>query len=432
MTERQFGFSQNMWWGEVVNVNDPDQDGRCQVRIHGQHDDTTNIPDSMLPWAKPCQDITSAGHNKIGTIPVGAIKGTTLGGYYLDSDMQYPVFTHTIAKAGDPSSSANTTFQGSLTLEEGTNSSPIGNRNKNNAFITRKGKNIQTEDNASTNPVESNDSDGVDVTAQASQKTKFSTQPTVGSVQNPQGSILTQLASVDPTHLTSVLPNAVSAITKIKDLNAFSTTNGVTNVLGLALGKVIATIGAALVANAIANSIKPGQLSATSQQALLVALLSLGSNPTSTTVQSVIGMSYNDILLQLLLLIKTNTLNAITFNALMALHFSNIQNNGANATIGVNQSGVLNSLSSVLPTIAGAINATIKDHLPTSTLNTSTITAALQRFAMNQAFLKSPSNGKKELAIQATTGSNPASIANSLNTISGITSATVTALNNIL
>src|ERR1700734_370303 len=57
LTERNYGKSQNDWVGIVTNVKDPDMDGRVQVRVHGQHDDQTNIPDTDLPWSKPEQDI---------------------------------------------------------------------------------------------------------------------------------------------------------------------------------------------------------------------------------------------------------------------------------------------------------------------------------------------------------------------------------------
>jgi hypothetical protein len=144
MTEKNYGL--HSWFGEVVNVNDPDQEGRVQVRIHGLYDDKQNIPDKDLPWVKPSQSITSAGHNKIGGTPVGTIKGSTVKGHFLDSDRQYPIFEHTIAKAGDADS--NSTQNGQTTLVKGTNSTPIGPRNKNNKFCTRKGKNIKEEDNA--------------------------------------------------------------------------------------------------------------------------------------------------------------------------------------------------------------------------------------------------------------------------------------------
>lgn len=418
MTDRSFGHS--LWYGVVTDVNDPDQEGRVRVRIHGLYDDTTNIPDDHLPWVKPCQDITSAGHNKIGKLPVGVIKGTTVGGYFLDGDKQYPVFHHVIAKAGDPQE--GTTVNGQTELVPGTNSNPIADRNKNNAFVTRKGKNIKEEDNATEPPKESNDSEGVDITADAQKNTKYATQPTVASLSNPIGSILNQLTSIDPTHLTSVLPNAVDSLTKIKDLNTFSTTAGVNNVLGQVLGLAMNTIGAARFLNALsANSPtqQPTTLSATSQHALLLALQNLGPAPSSDMVLSVIGSVYEAILPALLALIDSGNLTEATLDALLLEFFANIQNQGANDTIGGNINSVLNNLQAMLPQLTGPIQSTMNSHLPASVLNQSSILTALQKFALNQSFLKKPTDGKKDLAIKATTpGTSGAT--DSVNNIPGV------------
>jgi hypothetical protein len=94
---------QNMgWWAEVVNVNDPHQSGRVQIRVHGYHDDTTNIPDSNLPWALPLQPVTSAAVGRMGTAPVGIVKGSRVRGFWADPDGQYPIIIGTIGKSGDP------------------------------------------------------------------------------------------------------------------------------------------------------------------------------------------------------------------------------------------------------------------------------------------------------------------------------------------
>jgi len=430
LTDRSFGHS--LWYGEVVNVNDPHQNGYIQVRIHGLYDDKTNIPDDQLPWVKPCQDITSAGHNKIGKIPVGVIKGTTVGGYFLDNDKQIPIFTHVISKAGDAQS--GTTVNGQTQLVPGTNSDPIGARNGNNAFVTRKGKNIQQEDNASTNPVESKDSDGVDITAEAQKNTKYSTQPTLGSITAPSGSILNQLSSVDPNHLTSILPNAVSALTKIKDLNTFSSTTGVTNVLGQVLGQVINAIGTARFLNSLSSNYQtnqPTMLSSTSQSALLIALQNLGPNPTSDTVSSVIGIAYAAMLPTLLALIDSGNLNEITLDALILEFFGNIQNSGANATIGGNIANVLNNLQSMLPQLTGPLQSSMTNHLPTSVLNQGAILSALQKFALNQSFIKKPNDGKKDLAKQASTPGT-SSVTDTVNNIPGVSQLSTQYINNLV
>lgn len=409
MTERNYGKSQNDWVGIVTNVKDTDMDGRVQVRVHGQHDDQTNIPDSDLPWAKPEQDITHAGHNKIGRSPTGIIVGSVIKGYYLDTDQQVLVYTGTVAKAGDPQTNG-TTQNGQAQLVPGTNSGPLGHRIKDNKFITRKGKDIVKDDQTgSKGPTEQKDPDGVDVVGDAKAATKFGSLPTVGSIASPVGSILNQILQVDPKNLNAVLPNALQAYMKIKDLNIASSTSGINGVLGNILGAAMSQVGAAGALNQLGGNLQQGQLSTGATQALLVAVQQLGSDTgittLSETVQSVIGQSLPAFVQALEILIQTNNLNATTLNALIAEFFPQVQQNAQQATVGANQGNILSNLTSLIPQIAGAIEGTLNIHLPQSVLNTDLITEALKRFSMNQAILKAPSNGKKELAIQAT--SNP-------------------------
>jgi hypothetical protein len=396
LTERSFGSS--LWYGLVVNVNDPEQEGRVQVRIHGLYDDTANIPDAQLPWVKPTQDITSAGHNKIGNLPVGVIKGTTVGGYFLDDDKQYPIFTHVIAKAGDPQSGS--TQNGQVGLVPGTNSNPITNRNKNNKFVTRKGKNIIQEDNASTNPTESKDNDGEDVTATASSNTKYATIPTVGSVNNPSGSILSQLTSVDPSHLTSVLPNAVANFIKLDDLHSFSSVNGITNIVGQTLGQALNTVGLNTFLTALSPVIIPSQLSTLAQKSLIIAIQTSGSTVTASPLVSGIINATTPLLINDLQNFLNNPTQA-NLEQLLSDYFNSISQQGSSATLGTNSQSILSQLGSVLPTIAGAIQSTLNNHLPVSVLNTSKITQSLQNFAMAQAYIKMPNSGKKDIAKQA-------------------------------
>jgi hypothetical protein len=422
LTERNYGKSQNDWVGIVTNVKDPDMDGRVQVRVHGQHDDQTNIPDSDLPWAKPEQDITHAGHNKIGRSPTGIIVGSVIKGYYLDTDMQVLVYTGTVAKAGDLQTNGTTT-NGQAQLVPGTNSGPVGHRIKDNKFITRKGKNIVTDDQTgSKGPTEQKDTDGQDVVGDAKAATKFGSFPTVGSIAQPVGSILQQIMQIDPKNLNAVLPQALQAYIKIKDLNMASSTTGINGVLGQILGAAMSQVGAAGALNQLGQNLQPGQLSNTSTQALLVALQQLGTNASITTlsgtVQSIIGQSLPAFVSALQALIQTNNLNATTLNALMSEFFPQVQQNAQQSTVGANQGNILQNMASLIPQIAGAIESTLNGHLPQSVLNTNLITTALQKFAMNQAFLKAPSNGKKELAIQAT--SNPQSSATTTN-VPGVT-----------
>jgi hypothetical protein len=89
-----------VWWtGVVEDRNDPEQLGRCRVRIFGFHtDDITLLPTSDLPWAVPLQSITSAATSGLGHTPVGIVPGTWVVGWFLDGEeAQRPLVIGTIA-----------------------------------------------------------------------------------------------------------------------------------------------------------------------------------------------------------------------------------------------------------------------------------------------------------------------------------------------
>jgi hypothetical protein len=122
MTERDLGNSISWWIGEVVNVYDPWESGRVQVRVYGRHDDTTNIPNEDLPWAVPMQNVTSAGFGRMGTAPVGLVKGSRVIGLWMDNDHLYPIIMGSVAKAGDYKT--DTTEAGSASLDIDTSALP--------------------------------------------------------------------------------------------------------------------------------------------------------------------------------------------------------------------------------------------------------------------------------------------------------------------
>lgn len=441
MTERNFATSERFWFGVVTNVG-PEPDGtmeaRHQVRVHGINDDETNIPNSDLMWAKPMQDITSAGHNKIGTIPVGTVVGSTVFGIYLDNDRQNPISIGTIAKAGNEDT--GTTINGSPALLGEYNSTPPGGRLSNNAVNTRANQNIQQDDQFSISyennytGTEQKDSDGVDITANAINKTQYAKNPTVAST-TPTGSILTQLQSVDPQNSNAFLKQAIPNFIKVEALNAFGSNAGSVNVLGQTLGSaltaVAAIIGTATVINALGNAISGSQPSTTTLQALYVALLQMNQPITaSTPILAVIEQVAPALTFAIQTLINNNNLTLSNLEALILAYLTQIQETGTQSTLGngISQSNILNVLSIALPTISSAINGTINNHLPKSVLNISVINSALQKFAMNQAIVAMPNNGKKAL-LQAATQSSPAVLNAQINqTISGIAGISTTAV----
>ena len=88
----------NWWIGVVEDRVDPEQLGRCRVRIYGYHSVEKNIlPTEDLPWSIPIQPITSAASSGKGSSPLGPLPGTWVVGFFLDgADMQQPAFFGTI------------------------------------------------------------------------------------------------------------------------------------------------------------------------------------------------------------------------------------------------------------------------------------------------------------------------------------------------
>jgi len=418
---------------------DPDEEGRIQVRIHGLHDDENAIPTISLPWSKPLQDVTSAAHNKIGSAPVGAVVGTTVFGVFLDGDQQYPIHLGTISKAGDPASGS--TSNGSETLIPGTNSTPPGARIANNAFSTRANKNIQTDDQTKItypnySPPQQNDSDGKDIVQAAIDTTKFATNPTVASILNPVGSILSQLQRVDPRNLNAVLPNAIQNFVQIQNLNAFSSMAGSVNVLGQGLGMALSivsnVIGPAPVINALGLGLLGATLSPNASQALYVALSNFNQPiVVSQAIGGVIMQSLNGMTNVFGQMIQGG-FNTLNFESAISSFLGEIQTNGALAVLGIAPQNIMNELASVLPSLTQSITNTVESHLPISVLNPGLMNRALQNFAMNQAFLKAPI-GKKALAIlacQPSINQMGFEIASIVSSIPGVTGPLASALAN--
>jgi hypothetical protein len=90
----------DMWIARVVNrLDDETMGGRVQVRIVGQHDDDTMIPDEDLPWAYPVQPVSSAALTQVGRSPTGLLEGSTVVGYWADQARTIPVVLGSMARS---------------------------------------------------------------------------------------------------------------------------------------------------------------------------------------------------------------------------------------------------------------------------------------------------------------------------------------------
>jgi len=81
-----YGDRFKSFFGKVINVNDPLQLGRAQVRIYGIHSENeVDIPAKALPWASVITPTTEGGVSGIGLVP--ALKPFSLVyGVFADGD----------------------------------------------------------------------------------------------------------------------------------------------------------------------------------------------------------------------------------------------------------------------------------------------------------------------------------------------------------
>jgi hypothetical protein len=76
--------------GEVINVDDPKQAGRCKIRVYGKFDE---LPDANLPWAYPEANIVfSSSNGGSGRLSVPRV-GTMVKVTFFNGDLYSPVFT---------------------------------------------------------------------------------------------------------------------------------------------------------------------------------------------------------------------------------------------------------------------------------------------------------------------------------------------------
>lgn len=85
-----FSVGQFIWWiGKVVDIDDPQKNGRVKVEIFGYYD---GIEKEKLNWAMPVGSIYSASHQGIGRSPTGLKVDSVVFGFFADGDTaQNPV-----------------------------------------------------------------------------------------------------------------------------------------------------------------------------------------------------------------------------------------------------------------------------------------------------------------------------------------------------
>lgn len=80
--------------GKVVDNNDPNQLGRCRIRVFGIYSD--NIPDDELPWALPAFSFIGSEIGSFIVPPNDCIVSV----YFNNGELNNPVYTTKIVKSG--------------------------------------------------------------------------------------------------------------------------------------------------------------------------------------------------------------------------------------------------------------------------------------------------------------------------------------------
>lgn len=75
----------------VISVDDPEKANRLKIRIYGIHDDSTQIPDDALPWARCVFPVTNPCHQGVAGASTGMVPNATVVGYFADPHQQIPL-----------------------------------------------------------------------------------------------------------------------------------------------------------------------------------------------------------------------------------------------------------------------------------------------------------------------------------------------------
>jgi hypothetical protein len=287
MTEASLGSSFSWWIAKVVNVKDPDQSGRVQVRIFGKHDDEKNIPDKDLPWAMPLQPVTSPAIGKLGTAPLGLVKDSKVMGFWADSDQQYPIIMGSFGKAGDPKPGSSS--DGAETIDIKTGSIPSAAVNQSdpveyNAFSKLYPDRIDINkiNNQGADPTvgKFTISTGIVNKKEVDTKLKEPTKPTTASVdKTSKTDVMDLVKQVDPEKKSRALPNAIDGFNSVRNIINLTSAVGLTKMLagslGKSLGGIAALIGAGATLGIMGKVLESGTLDNISKDALKLAMVGI-------------------------------------------------------------------------------------------------------------------------------------------------------------
>ena len=295
MSERE--ENSNWWVGVVSNVMDPYQSGRVQVRVFGRHDNTTAIPDADLPWAQVTQPISSAGLGRMGSAPVGLVKGSRVLGMWADRDRQLPIVTGVVGKAGDVK--PGSTVGGAPEIDSATGSIPGASQasSLNPYTALNPGRvSISQIDGGQASIDSVKRDDGVVLSKEVEQGMKYADVPTIGSAKKTDdSSILDMFKTVDPRSRISALPCLPFNSLQINiQLNLTSLISGIVGIVANAIRNAILELAARLGIAKILKALNEVVNTMNSVRNLIAALASIqicGISPLNNGIASAADMA---------------------------------------------------------------------------------------------------------------------------------------------
>ena len=202
----------------VVSIDDPDKNGRSKVRIHGKHDDKTNIPDKDLPWAIPTKGTDDPAINKIGSGGNGLLVGSKVFVEFWDNGVsgQHLYITGSIPKSGDEKKGQ--TKDGSTSVDTSKGDTPSASRGKDvNPAASNPIKDSKTTPGKDTD-------EGKNIYNESRDSSKFKDLPTIGMTEARE--ILSVIKKIDPKNLGGIFPSFGSSMSAVSSINASNSTPG--------------------------------------------------------------------------------------------------------------------------------------------------------------------------------------------------------------
>lgn len=285
MAETSMGSSFSWWQGVVVNVFDPHESGRVQVRVDGQHDDQVNIPDEALPWSLPTQSVTSAAFGKIGTAPTGLVKGSRIYGFWADRDHQYPIILGSIGKSGDPVGGQSDGGAPAIDTTKGSIPTPAySNTTFNNPYTYWNSNRISIDaiDSGLANIFSVGVDVGVVLTQAVEQGMKFAKLPTTAAaLVSDLADVLNIIKLIDPDGSSLALQFSVDGLSILNQMMVLTSSVGtaIADVLSTGVQSAIATVAQQLGVTNVLNAVNDAIASVPEMAAVASALTSSDAQP---------------------------------------------------------------------------------------------------------------------------------------------------------